>query len=143
MRLAVQQLAWLHAVPRAPDPARKKLAREGSRLLQLKDKGREPRLPDCSLQYLVDFLFEVGPTGAGGFGPAPLTYQEILAWCVCMRRMLQPWEIGMIRRLSIEWCAQSERATEADCPAPFDGGITDEELRAVAFRLRAAMRGGS
>ncbi len=133
----------MHAVPRTPEPGRKKLEREGSRLRKLKDQGREPKHPDCALQYLVDYLFEVGPAGAGGFGPVPLSYQELLAWMTCMRRMLQPWEISMIRRLSIEWCAESDRAADGDCPAPFDGGITDEELRAVAFRLRDAMRGGA
>lgn len=92
-------------------------------------------------RYLVDYLFEVGPTGAGGMGPAPLTHQELLAWQQNMRRFLQPWEISMLRRLSIEWISESHRAEERDAPAPFSPGISDEELRAVSARLKAEMRG--
>lgn len=78
----------------------------------------------------------------GGFGPVPLSYQEILAWMTCTRRTLQPWEVRVLRRLSVEYISMLSRAEDENCPDPWAGELSDEELRSVAFKLRAAMRGG-
>lgn len=108
----------------------------------MREKGREPRLPDAPLPYLVDYLFEVGPASSGGFGPAPITHVELLAWQENMRRRLQPWEIVMLRQLSSQWVAQAQQAEEHDCPSPWaDEVVTEEEKRAVAGSLREAIRG--
>ncbi|HSW83534.1 MAG TPA: hypothetical protein VLH12_08670 [Usitatibacter sp.] len=134
-------MAWLYAVPKAPEPGRKKIEREGSRISSLKSKGREPRLPQCGLQYLVDILLEIGPTEQNGMGSSALSYQEILAWQICTGRRLQPWEVGMVRRMSFEWCAESHRAEEHDCPAPWGNEeVTADELRRVSNALRASLR---
>lgn len=99
-------------------------------------------MPEISLRYLVDYLFEVGPAGAGAFGATPLTHSELLAWQINMRRMLQPWEINMLRRLSAEWVAESYVAQEPDARPPWMGEIvTSEEKRSVASRLKAALKG--
>lgn len=140
MSVAVRQVAWLHAVPKKVDPERKK-AREGSRLSKLKAKGVEPRVPEAPLPYLFDLLMEVGPAASGGFGPSPLSYQELLAWQVATRRTLQPWEVSMLRRLSVEWIAQAQNAEDESCPAPWSGDdLTERERASVADDLRAAMR---
>lgn len=110
----------------------------------MKAKGREPRLPDAPLPYLVEYLFEVGPAAGGGFGPVPISHQELAAWQSNMRRRLQPWEVSMLRRLSVQWVAEAVRAEDPDCPAPWAGEVlSDEEKRAVAMKLRDAMRGMS
>lgn len=103
--------------------------------------GRQPQLPKASLSYLEDYLFEVGPTESGGFGPAPLSFQELDAWARRVPHGLQPWEFIMLRRLSIEWAAESSRATEHDCPAPWNGEVSEEELRAVAKSLKSSISG--
>lgn len=108
----------------------------------MRAKGRDPRLPDAPLPYLVDYLYEVGPTEAGGLGPAPLSQLELAAWQWNMRRRLQPWEISMLRRLSVQWIVEAQRAEDPDCPPPWDGEtITAEEKRAVATSLRDTLRG--
>lgn len=94
-----------------------------------------------SCRYLIDYLLEVGPTESGGLGPAPLSHQELLAWQMNMRRFLQPWEISMLRRLSMEWVAQSYAAEEPNCPAPWHPAEQSAaESLAVAQNLRARMR---
>lgn len=98
-------------------------------------------MPDARFRYLVDYLFEVGPTGHGGFGPVPLSHAELLAWQTNMRRMLQPWEITFMRRLSFAYAAESQRAEDADCPAPWSAPVNDDELRAVAKSLRESISG--
>lgn len=135
----MRQHAWLNAVPRAPEDRKK--PRAGSRLEDLKAKGREPQLPDVSLAYLVEYLFEVGPVESGGFGPQPVSHLELLAWQVNSRRWLQPWEIAMIRRLSAEWAAQLHKSEDHDCPAPWQGEVlSDIERGSVAMNLRDAIR---
>lgn len=85
---------------------------------------------------------EVGPTGSGAMGPVPLTHSELLAWQVNMRRMLQPWEIDVLRRLSMQWCAESDEAQDDRAPAPWTPErIPVEELNRVASGLRATLRG--
>ena len=98
-------------------------------------------MPEVPLPYLVEYLFEVGPAAGGGFGPAPITHQEIAAWQSNMRRQLQPWEVSMLRRMSVQWVAEMIRAEAADCPAPWSGElVTEDEKRAVAGSLRDSLR---
>lgn len=126
-------------MPKAPGS--KKQERPGSRIAALREKGRDPKLPEAPLPYLMDLLFEVGPAQGGGFGPLPITHQELLAWQVNMRRFLQPWEVSMLRRLSVEWIAEAHRAEAHDASAPWtDEAITGEELVRVADDLRESMR---
>lgn len=108
----------------------------------MREKGREPKLPDAPLPYLVEYLYEVGPAASGGLGPAPLTHQELAAWQWNMRRRLQPWEISMLRRLSVQWIVEAQRAEEPDCPPPWGAEVVSEdEKRAVAKSLRDTLRG--
>jgi hypothetical protein len=130
-------LAWLHAVPKAPE--KKQLEREGSRLRQLKNEGREPKMPDITFRYLLEYLLEVGPVEQGAFGPTPLSHQELLAWQMNMRRMLQPWEITMLRRLSAEYVSFSQEAENSMCPAPHSGPLTTADRRAIASSLKRSL----
>lgn len=107
----------------------------------MKEKGREPRLPDVPLPYLVDYLFEVGPAEPGLFGLAPISHGELAAWQWNTGRRLQPWEVLMLRRLSAQWIAESQRAEAHDCPPPWVGEVvTDEEKGRVARALRDSIR---
>lgn len=125
------------AVPRKVDPQHKRKAPELSRFRQMQEQGREPRLPEVSHGYLLEFLLEVGPVESGGFGPVPVSHQEIRAWQDNMRRDLAPWEIAIIRRLSNEWLAASQAAEDPEALAPWSGDApTPAEKRSVAATLR-------
>ncbi len=92
------------------------------------------------LPYLMEYLFEVGPAEGGGFGPTPLSQQELLAWQLNMRRRLAPWEISMLRRLSVQWIDQAMSAEDPECPAPWaDEPVSAEERAKVAANLRDAI----
>lgn len=93
------------------------------------------------MHYLLDYLFEAGPTESNGMGPAPLTWQEMDAWARRMPRGLQPWEFVMLRRLSFEFCAESHRATDPDMPPPWRDASVLPDPKLVADRLKAALRG--
>lgn len=70
-------------------------------------------------EYLVHYLFEAGPTMPGGMGPAPLTFVELESWQRQAAIDLDPWEVRLVRRLSVEYCAESQAASKPDAPPPF------------------------
>lgn len=84
---------------------------------------------------------EVGPTESSGLGQSPLSHQELLAWQINMRRSLQPWEISFLRRLSMEWIAESQAAEDPNAPAPYTRPeVSDERAINIANTLRARIR---
>jgi hypothetical protein len=50
----------------------------------------------CELQF---------PPQSNGFGPVPISFQEIFSWAVLSRRSLTPWEVRVLRALSHVWLA--------------------------------------
>lgn len=84
-------------------------------------------------EYILGYLFEMGPTIPGSMGASPLTFSEIEAWQRVVAIDLQPFEAQLIRRLSVEYFGQSHASTRRDCPAPYGGDtqvrkITKKEL---------------
>lgn len=76
---------------------------------------------------------------SGAFGPTVLSHQELLAWQLNMRRMLQPWEISMLRRLSAEYLAFSREAESNLCPSPYVAELTERDRRAIASSVKASL----
>ena len=121
MALFVRQAAWLDAVPER-DEKDKGPANTVSRRKALEDKNGPIEMPPllCG-DYLINFLYEVGPTMAAGMGAGPLTYVEIEAWQRANGIELMPWESALMRRLSCEYASESYAAMKRDRPAPFGG----------------------
>lgn len=76
-------------------------------------------MPDVDAEYLIDYLFEIGPTMAGGMGEAPLSHGELAAWQANVGIDLQPWEVRFLRNLSIEYLSQAQKSDKPDCPPPY------------------------
>lgn len=52
------------------------------------------------LGYLWNVFVKLGRTrGRGGFGPAPITFSEMRAYCQMTGDDLLPWEVEVIRDL--------------------------------------------
>lgn len=95
--------------------------------------------------YLLRYLQEVGPVLTFGMGATPVTFSEIAAWEGAKGLELQPWESQMLRRLSREYLAQSQRSTAHDCPAPWvatQAVDRDAVSRRVSSMLSALARKG-
>jgi hypothetical protein len=137
----VRRLAWLHAIPKAPDRNARRIE-EGSRISKLNAEERVAAMGGCALPYLRDILFEVGPTMPGAMGSVPVTHEELRCWQLNTGLRLFPWECLYIVRLSREWCAETERARDPMTPKP---GLEDDRREAarVTANMRAAMRGGA
>ncbi len=66
---------------------------------------------------------------AGGMGSSPLTHQEIGEWQRNIGLKLTPWECRSLRKLSIEYLNESQRATKRDCIAPWRPFQVSVELK--------------
>lgn len=131
--------AWLGAVPEAKEGARADSA-ELSRREQVERDGGEIETPPFDQgDYLIGYLYEVGPTVATGMGAGPVTFAEIAAWQASRGFELEPWEARLLRRLSIDYLAESHRATKRDCPPPWGGSVavrvSDDRASARALEL--------
>ena len=126
--------AWLGAVPEAKDGTRADSA-ELSRRERTERDGSEIEMPPFDQgEYLIGYLYEVGPTVAAGMGAGPVTFTEIAAWQSARGFELEPWEARLLRRLSVDYLAESHRATKRDCPPPWGGSVA---VRVSANRAAA------
>jgi hypothetical protein len=130
--------AWLSAVPKAQSE------NPLSRLEALRKRHGDNYSPDMppleAGEYLVNYLFEIGPVMAAGMGAGPITNQELSAWQRNTGIELRSWEARFICRLSSEYLGESRRAQAANAPAPWESKVTTEERREVAFDLRDSLR---
>ncbi len=101
-----------------------------------------PDFPAIRTPWVIDWLMEVGPTDPGAMGSVPISWTSIDHWQHCMGLELPPWLARLLRRLSVDFVAETVRAREPDCPRP--GTATsihsrDEVSRKVTNAFRAMM----
>lgn len=145
--------AWLNAVPERPagDKSKQprlsrreqlKAARKGSPRTRADDQddGWEPQMPPLGAAgYLAGILWEVGPAMAAGMGAGPVTHAELRAWQQNTGVELAPWEARFLRRLSIEYLAESHKAEKANRPAPWQASADASDRAAVAKSLQQSL----
>lgn len=86
----------------------------------MQDDKQTPELPPVEAAgYLVGHLWEVGPTMATGSGSGPITFQELHAWQEQIGVELQPWEIRILRQLSLDYLVEFRKAEDPLCPPPY------------------------
>lgn len=90
--------------------------------------------------YLVDYLWDVGPVGSTGMGPAVITYTELQAWQLCTGLSLQPWEVVILRRLSADYMVEASKAEKPDCPAPFGSPKMEFDRDVVSRKVSNAFK---
>ena len=105
------------------------------------ESGGDPDLPaiDPGLQYLVEYLFEAGPTSAAGGGHMVLTWADLQAWQTALGVSLLPWQLRLLRVMSAEYLVESRTADEHDAPPPWEREVDREK---VAKHIRNVLRGG-
>lgn len=88
----------------------------------LKAKKR-PQIPVAGVELWAAFITLSRTRSYSSFGPNPISYQEIEAWCRLHRMPLEPHHIQIICALDQEWLKGGEGKTApvADLtPAAFD-----------------------
>lgn len=134
-------MAWLNAAPKPPEGSRRAKANVAtiSRAEQYKRDGVTPAMPTNPAPHLVTWLVEIGLTEAAGMGAAPLSWTSLNDWQQATGIVLPPWEARLLRKLSVEYLAESRRAESENCPPPFRAEVTQRERDAEERRLRMVL----
>lgn len=98
-----------------------------------------PKMPPNPAPHLISRLTEIGITESGGMGPAPLSWREIEAWQRLTNVQIAPWEARLMRKLSLEYLAESRRAESENCPAPYRAEVTQREREVEEATLRMVL----
>ncbi len=73
----------------------------------LKRAGRDIEVPDAGdMAYLIEALFDAGPTVRTPKGEAPLGWRDLHAYDQMTRADLDPWEARALRDLSAAYLAE-------------------------------------
>ena len=127
LSLYVRQLAWLNTSPERAkiDDSTGLLVKRLSRLDQFRRTNGEdaqPPLPPImgDAYFFIERLFEVGPIVTAGFGATVITHAEIQAWQHNVGLRLQPLEVKLLRRLSLDYLVELNDSDErSNAPAPW------------------------
>ncbi len=136
-------MAWLGAIPRPATPPGKKPPADPppskSRLETMREQGIAPPDPFAEMPQIVEWLMEIGPIEASSAGRAPLSWGAINEWCIGSGADLAPWQRRLIRRLSVAFAAETQRAENPDAPHPSAAAPIDRPAvgRAVRDALAA------
>lgn len=129
-------------MPKPDEQTKRAQAGGGSKLSRIDRLKRDrivPPLPANPAPAIVDRLVEIGLTEAAGMGIVPLSWREIEAWQCNSAIALPPWEARLIRRLSVDYVAQSRRSESENCPPPWSTAVTAREIETEEARLRAVL----
>jgi hypothetical protein len=137
LRTVVRSIAWLNAVPVSDN---KTLKERLTRRESFEARGEEINLPECSLPFMVGYFMEVGPVVSTGMGPAPISWQDLLAWQSCIGVCLPPWQLRMLVGMSQEYVSFSRKAEKPDCPAPWVEEMDDDRRLSIARRLKMGFK---
>ena len=67
------------------------------------------------MQHIWQWFLQLSATRGGGFGPAPVTFQDLLAWATLMQTEPTPWEIEQIMMIDGVWLkVQAEKSKDKD-----------------------------
>lgn len=111
-----------------------------SRISQLKadakDEDFEPDMPDAgSAAYLLEHFWGIGPTQGDGV----ITSGELRDYQANMGITLSPWECRVLRRLSVDYLNESQRATKRDCKPPFTESSDLQRIVRAEFQRKRAI----
>ena len=112
-----------------------------ARIDQYRDAETAPELPECCVSELIDVLMDAGPRMIAGMGEAPLSAQELLAWCAGTGQDLTPWEFATVLQMSRAYAGEYQAAQDPNAPAPWnDPDMTQAKRKMVATGMRELMR---
>lgn len=97
-------------------------------------------MPACGAQYLLGYLFEIGPAVPVGMGDGPITHCEIAAWMANTGIRLTPWEARTLRRLSKDYVREASWATQSSQPAPWVAEDMNVERLVASGNTKDAIR---
>ena len=138
MILYVRQLAWLQAVPESKNIA--KGQERITRAKQMEDNPMPlPKVDGCN--YLIDYLFEVGPVSTNGMGIGAVSFSEMDAWQSLCGHDLTPWEAITLKSMSAAYVQEAHKAESPTAPPPWIEVPDEEKRERMAKHVRSVLRG--
>lgn len=106
------------------------------------DADYAPEMPSAgAASYLLEHLWDAGPSMLLGAGAAPLSQQELQAWQANVGVDLNPWEVRTLRALSASYLDQLLEARQPDCPSPLaPPEMTEEDRSRVSDKVQSVFR---
>ncbi|WP_294036265.1 hypothetical protein [Sphingopyxis sp.] len=90
-----------------------------------------PRMPPNPMPHFIEWFTDIGMVESGGMAAAPLGWTTIANWQQGMAVTLEPWEVKLLRDLSIAYLAQkSNSELTTDAPPWGVPGVTQSERAA-------------
>jgi hypothetical protein len=84
-------------------------------------------MPPNPAPHITGWLIEIGLTEGGGMAAAPISWRSIRAWRLEVGLSLEPWQVRMLRRLSVEYLEESRHAESESRPPPWRAEVTQRE----------------
>jgi hypothetical protein len=138
-------LAWLGTAPKPLSSSKGRRDTDTEPLTRMQRMAVDdltPDMPPIRTPWIIDHLMDLGPSEAGAMGPVPISWASIDHWQRCSGHDLPPWTTRLLRRLSVDFVAETVRAREPDCPPPWTATSSfsrDEVSRKVTNAFRALM----
>lgn len=118
-----------------PDAPEGEKSPRKSRHQLLEDEGIEPEMPHLEWgEYLIQYLFELGPTVLTGMGVGPVDPPHIESWQRQMGLSLSPWEVKTLLRLSNDYAGEAASSTKPDRKPPFEESSDGARLQAARLQ---------
>jgi hypothetical protein len=140
----VRQAAWLDATMDRPEGDQKSARTSRLRRLRadMKNDNYMPEMPPVEVgAYLLNWLFDAGPTMPGGMSTSVLTSAELQAWQHNTGNRMTPWEARTLRNLSAAYVAELLEAANPKRSAPWHPeDMPDEDKKATAQSMRESLR---
>ncbi len=96
-------------------------------------------MPYNPAPYIINHLVEMGITEAAGMGSTALSWATIAAWQQCTCVTLEPWEVRLIRRLSLAYLAENRLAESENRPPPWHTAPDRRAIETEQARLMAVL----
>lgn len=68
--------------------------------------------------YLLEALFEVGPTSKSEMSEGPVSWTELLSYSDCAGTVSEPWEFKLLHKMSSAYLAAKIEGTDPLCIPP-------------------------
>lgn len=78
-------------------------------------------MPDLEAgEYLLETLFEAGPTRVSGEGEMPLDWASLWAYAQATGALAEPWEFRAVMAMSRAYLSAKHEGKNALCKAPVE-----------------------
>lgn len=121
-------------------PEKSKKSRKEA-FMELSEDHSSLALPDIwDYKHIVEYWHEVGTFLSGMSGIIPLTWEEINNWKNTLSLDISNWELLLIKRLSAEYCAEFNQASDRQREAPYSVAVEEIDYVAQSNSFKSILR---